>query len=110
MEEKNVRNYLMKNEKLVKLTLMQADLEFEYPQKIEKMRIKADIIQMANKEEEKIQFAELAQEAEEARKKVLTYDEYFQLDPLKDGHIPLPRRKSGSSKGDTTYEEFLADR
>jgi len=42
---------------------------------------------MANKEEEKLQFAEFAKEAEEARKRVLTYEEYFGLDPTKDGHI-----------------------
>lgn len=87
VKDKNVRDYLQKNESLVKLTLMQADLEFEYPQKLEKMMIKADVIEMANKEEEKLQFAAFAKEAEEARKRVLTYEEYFQLDPRKDGHI-----------------------
>jgi len=56
---------------------MQADIEFEYPQKLEKMMIKADVIEMANKEEEKLSFAAFAKEAEEARKKVLTYEEYF---------------------------------
>ena len=43
---------------------MQADLEFEYPQKIEKMQIKADILELVNKEEEKLEFAEYAKEAE----------------------------------------------
>jgi len=52
-------------------------LEFEYPQKLERMKIKADIVEMANKEEEKLEFAEFAKEAEEARRKVLTYEEYF---------------------------------
>jgi hypothetical protein len=33
---------------------MQADLEFEYPQKLEKMKIKANVLEMANKEEEKL--------------------------------------------------------
>jgi hypothetical protein len=41
----------MKNETLVKVTLMQADLEFEYPQKLEKMTIKADILEMLEEEE-----------------------------------------------------------
>lgn len=62
-------------------------MEFEYPQKLERMKIKADIVEMANKEEEKLEFAEFAKEAEEARGKVLTYEEYFQLDPSKDGHV-----------------------
>jgi hypothetical protein len=47
---------------------------------------------MVNKEEEKFEFAAFAKEAEEARKRVLTYEEYFQLDPLKDGHIRAPKR------------------
>lgn len=61
---------------------------------------------MANKEEEKLQFAEFAKEAEEARKRVLTYEEYFQLDPTKDGHIEKQGKGSGSSKGDTTFEQY----
>ena len=92
------------------MTLMQADLEFEYPQKMEKMMIRADVIEMANKEEEKLSFAAFAKEAEEARKRVLTYEEYFQLDPRKDGHIRPPKKSAGSSKGDTTYEQFVKDR
>jgi len=90
---------------------MHADLEFEYPQKIEKMLIKADVVELATKEEEKLKFAEFAKEAEEARKKMLTYEEYFQLDPLLDGHVrPKAKDDFGSGKGDTTYEEFLKAR
>ena len=72
--------------------------------------IRADVIEMANKEEEKLSFAAFAKEAEEARKRVLTYEEYFQLDPRKDGHIRPPKKSAGSSKGDTTYEQFVKDR
>jgi len=32
---------------------------------------------MANKEEEKLKFAAFAKDAEEARRRVLTYEEYF---------------------------------
>ena len=74
------------------------------------MMIRADVIEMANKEEEKLSFAAFAKEAEEARKRVLTYEEYFQLDPRKDGHIRPPKKSAGSSKGDTTYEQFVKDR
>jgi len=70
------------------------------------MKIRADVVEMANKEEEKLQFAEFAKEAEEARKRVLTYEEYFALDPTKDGHIERKSNTSGSSKGDTTFEQF----
>lgn len=88
----NIVNYLTKNNGLVKTTLMQADLEFEYPQKLEKMIIRADVIEMANKEEEKLHFAAFAKQAEEERKRVLTYEEYFQLDPAKDGHVRPPTK------------------
>lgn len=33
---------------------MQADLEFEYPQKLEKLMIKADILKMVEEEEAKV--------------------------------------------------------
>ncbi len=45
---------MRKNEQLVKLTLMQADLEFEYPQKLERMMVKGDILKMLDEEEAKM--------------------------------------------------------
>ena len=54
VEEPNIVNDLKKNETLVKLTLLQADLEFEYPQKLEKMRVKADILRLVEEEEAKL--------------------------------------------------------
>ena len=74
--------WLSKNEQLVKLTLMQADLEFEYPMKLEKMIVKSDILKLANKEEEKLKFDVEYELLKEAAKKTLTYEEYFQMDPL----------------------------
>lgn len=114
VQEDNVRKYFEKNASLVRLTLMQADLEFEYPQKLEKMKIQADVYQLAVKEDEKLKFADYAKDAAEARKRVLTYEEYFQLDATKDGQ-PKPKIKKGfvhgqSSKGDTTFDEFRAQR
>jgi len=53
--------YISKFEQLVKLTLMQADLEFEYPMKLEKMIVKSDILKLANKEEEKMIYDEQAE-------------------------------------------------
>ena len=110
VQDANVKKYLEANIGMVRMTLMQADLEFEYPQKIEKMKIKADILEMVHREEEKLEFSSIAKKAEEARKKMLTYEEYFQLDPLKDGHLVEPQERSGSSKGDTTLEQFLSSR
>jgi hypothetical protein len=37
VKDDNVRKYLEQNAALVKMTLMQADLEFEYPHKLERM-------------------------------------------------------------------------
>lgn len=65
---------------------------------------------MANKEEEKLQFAEFAKEADEARRKILTYEEYFQIDSKLDGHIKQKKRIAGkgqSLKDGATYEDFL---
>jgi hypothetical protein len=106
VELKNERNYILKNSSIAKLTLMQSDLEFEYPQKLEKMQIRADVIEMANKEEEKLQFAEFAKEAEEARKKVLTYEEYFGIDPAEDGHV-AEKQTTREKQGKGTYEQFV---
>lgn len=39
---------------MVKLTLMQADLEFEYPQKLERMSIKGDMLKLIEEEEQKM--------------------------------------------------------
>ena len=75
------------------------------------MMVKADIVELANKEEEKLQFTLFAKEADKARRKLLTYEEYFQLDPTKDGHVMSDQRRLGfdsQSKGDMTYEEFLS--
>lgn len=59
------------------------------------MKVKANVLEMANKEQEKLQFAEFAKEADEARKKILTYEEYFQIDPKLDGHIKQKKRMAG---------------
>ena len=37
IEDKNIKKFFKKKEALVRTTLMQADLEFEYPQKLEKI-------------------------------------------------------------------------
>lgn len=95
VKEANVKKYLLKNESLVRLTLMQADLEFEYPQKLEKIMVKADILELANKEEAKFKefadsehetltFEQFAERAEKQRRKVLTYEEYFEVGPFAD--------------------------
>ncbi len=38
----------------MKVTLMQADLEFEYPQKLEKLLVRSDLLRWLDEEEEKL--------------------------------------------------------
>lgn len=96
------------------MTLMQADLEFEYPHKLERMKVQADVYEMAVKEEEKLKFAEFADEARQAQKRILSYEEYFQLDPNQDGHVITKKGKTftaGSvAKAGMSYEDFLKQR
>ena len=59
-------------------------MEFEYPQKLEKINIKADILKMV--EEEEIKLKTLADEKamDELRKTYLTYEEYYDYDVRKE--------------------------
>jgi len=54
VRNQNVISILKKQESLVKVTLMQADLEFEYPQKLEKLLVKSDLLRWLDEEEEKL--------------------------------------------------------
>ena len=47
VELANVRKFMSDNAPLVKLTLMQADLEFEYPHKLERIKVQADVYNLA---------------------------------------------------------------
>ena len=54
VKNENVINVLKKKESLVKVTLMQADLEFEYPQKLEKLLVRSDLLKWLDEEEDKL--------------------------------------------------------
>lgn len=54
VHNKHVVQHLQAQESLVKVTLMQADLEWEYPQKLEKLMVAAELEQWLNEEEEKL--------------------------------------------------------
>ena len=54
IKSERVRKFLKEKESLVRVTLMQYDLEFEYPQKLEKILVKADILKWLDEEEEKL--------------------------------------------------------
>lgn len=82
-----VKATLMSKESLVKVTLMQADLEFEYPQKLEKMIVKSDMLKWLDEEERKLEdlikkpvFRSQNQAnlpPMESDGPVLTYDDYY---------------------------------
>mmetsp|Transcript_36958 Transcript_36958/g.56607 ORF Transcript_36958/g.56607 Transcript_36958/m.56607 type:complete len:404 (+) Transcript_36958:405-1616(+) len=111
VELANVKEYIKKNETLVKITLMQADLEFEYPHKLERMQARADVLELAEKEEEKLDFAEFAKAAEEARKKILNYEDYFEVDMTKEAHVrrkELLKHKRGEKA--MTFEQYVDDK
>ena len=52
--DQNIVKYLKTKESLVRMTLMQGDLEFEYPQKLERLMVKTDILNWLDAEEEKL--------------------------------------------------------
>ena len=54
VKNENVIKVLKQKESLVKVTLMQADLEFEYPQKLEKLLVRSDLLKWLDEEEDKL--------------------------------------------------------
>jgi len=102
---------------LIKVALMHKDLEFEYPHKLEKIKVKNDILMWLDEEEEKLrqQVFQLEKDANKKNDRIdnlMTYDKYYTYDPALQAPNPgaRQRRDFGSSKKDsnTTYEEFLA--
>jgi hypothetical protein len=53
-QNNNVVKTLRKQESLVKTTLMHADLEFEYPHKLERMMVQSRLLDYLDEEEAKI--------------------------------------------------------
>lgn len=101
---------LKKNEDLVRLTLMQADLEFEYPQKLERLRVKADVLKLVEEEEVKMKSIAQQKVMDELRRKVLTYEEYYGGSPYNETQsVGGSRSNSGRSKKDVKYEQFLQE-
>ena len=56
VKSKGLIRQLKTKEELVRVTLMQDDLEFEYPHKLEKIAVKADVMKMIEEEEDKLRF------------------------------------------------------
>lgn len=119
IEDDNIRRYLQKKEGLVKITLMQADLDFEYPQKLEKLIVRADILDWLDEEEEKLKNIALEEYMEtESQKKagikttpgkefLLTYDEYYgNKDLTADESARIKIGAGGMIEKAMTYEEY----
>lgn len=80
---------MQQREELCRLTLMQADLEFEYPQKLEKMLIKSDVLKWLDDEEERLRNLELEEAFNQMAKSkgaqrmipgnefIITVDDYY---------------------------------
>jgi hypothetical protein len=86
---------------------MQADLEFEYPQKLEKMQIKSDILRMLDEEEAKLKSIARQKEYEEMQKKVLTYEEYYSANPRAETQPVSSGSYFGQSRKDTKFDQYV---
>lgn len=73
VKNEHVLAELKKKERLVRITLMLEDMEFEYPQKLEKIMIKSNILSWLDDEEEKIK--SLAMQAQSDRQAVSAYND-----------------------------------
>jgi len=111
VKDEHVVKELKSHGALVKLTLMQADLEFEYPQKLEKIKIKADLLKLVEEEEAKIKSIAHQRELEELSRKVLTYEDYYNARPSQETQRVVGSGELfGESKRDTKYETFVQNR
>lgn len=109
---------MKKKEALVKVTLMQADLEFEYPQKLEKLLVRSDLLKWLDEEEDKLKrnvsesillmdeamTGAVAKTVDLNAKKVLTYEDYYALDDFTAGGGLGLKQKAGK----IPFEEFAA--
>ena len=119
IEDSNIRTFLQKKSALVRVTLMQADLEFEYPQKLEKLMVKADLLKWLDEEEEKLknialeEFMETESQQKAAVKLTpgkefhLTYDEYYgNKDMVSRGASAIKIGEGGMIEKSLTFEEY----
>ena len=122
VQDDKIVKYLQRRESLVRVTLMQADLEFEYPQKLEKILVRADLLNWLDEEEEKLKNIALEEymEKEAAEnesgqaipgdKFLLTYDDYYgNKDYSVKSAVSLKIGESGMVEKNLTYEEYAAE-
>jgi hypothetical protein len=99
---------LQKNETIVRVTLMQADLEFEYPQKLEKMMVRSDMLKWLDEEERKLEDLVLKpvyisdNQANlppmETDGPVLTYEDYYGITDDITKSLTLTRKAQNTTK------------
>ena len=119
VKDENVRKFLEKRDLLVKTTLIQADLEFEYPQKLERLIVRADMLTWLDQEEEKLKNIALEEFMEaESQKKAgvkttpgtefyLTYDDYYgNKDLTAETSSRIKIGESGMIEKSMTFDEF----
>lgn len=120
VQNSHVKKLLLKNIKLVRVTLMQADMEFEYPQKLEKIMIKSNILQWLKDEEEKI--IALAKQAQQDRTAIsqyndltpgdqwyLTVEDYYGF-KMKDGTMGAIGGSESGADNKISFEQFMETR
>lgn len=119
IKDPNIVKFLKTKDTLVKVTLMSADLDFEYPQKLEKLVVRSDLLKWLDEEEEKLKNIALEEYLEtESQKKasvkltpgkdfILTYDEYYgNKDLVADSMSRIKIGESGMIEKALTYEEY----
>jgi hypothetical protein len=119
-EDENVVAALKKKEQLVKVTLMQADLEFEYPQKLEKIVVKNEILNWLANEEEKlkniaIEFAIEQEARQKSQTKLtpgdefyLTYEDYYGNTDMVGSSSLSSLKFRQNEKTKMSYESFMS--
>lgn len=107
----HIRKQLVAMDTLVKIALMQKDLDFEYPQHLEKKKIKGDILNLANAEESKLQKMEQERVLREQQAVELNYEQYFGTfvsNEVKDISEFTKETKVSTKRG--SYEDFVKER
>ena len=120
IKDENIKKFLEKKEALVRTTLMHADLEFEYPQKLERILVQADLLKWLDEEEEKLKNIALEEymEAETqnqadikltpGKEFYLTYDEYYNnKEHVVQDQSRIKIGAGGMIEKSLTYEQFV---
>ena len=120
IKDKNIRKFLQRKEKLVRTTLMQADLQFEYPQKLERILVQSDLLRWLDEEEEKLKNIALEEYMDAETKKqadikltpgkdfYLTYDEYYDTkDLVTEDTSRIKIGAGGMIEKSLTYEQWV---